>query len=68
MEPEMKHKLKPKAKPKLEEYIYAIANPVTGMELVRSTWAYSLQEATRQTENIARCFGKSTEVVHVERA
>lgn len=59
--------VKPQTKPRAQEYLYAIANEVTGLELVRTVWAYSLAEARGKVETLARCFGKSTQVIHVER-
>lgn len=58
---------KPHTKPRAQEYLYAIANEVTGLELVRTVWAYSLAEARSKVETLARCFGKSTQVIHIER-
>jgi hypothetical protein len=52
----------------MKEYLYAIANEVTGMELVRSIYAKSLTDAEAKVKKLAYCFGKSTEVVGVELA
>jgi hypothetical protein len=54
-------------KPKpTKEFLYALANEVTGMDLVRSVWAKNIGDARNKVDNIARCFGKTTVIIGVE--
>lgn len=60
--------MKGKSKLKTREYFYAIANEVTGLDLVRSIWAIDLADAKAQARAKAKLFGRSTKVVSVEKA
>lgn len=60
--------MKGKSKPKTREYFYAIANEVSGLDLVRSIWAIDLAEAKKIAKAKARLFGPHTKVVSVEKA
>ena len=51
-----------------KEYVYAIANEMSGMDHAGSIWAVNQKEAATEAKRLARCFGPTTIVLSVELA
>lgn len=52
----------------MKEYVYALVNEITGLDLVRTTQAKSMADAKQKISQLAGCFGKSTRVISIELA